>query len=301
FRVDGMLFAKLLLSPHPHARVTRIDTTAAMALPGVKAIVTADDLPAPSDAVNDNGQLILANLDGEVALTKEPVYQGQPILAVAAVDEVTAADAIEKIDIEFEPLPFTVDPLVSLRPGGPNARTKGNYWFIPPPAPPAPAGQGQAQNPPRPEIREAKWTPAELAEADAGRLPMMADAPEKWAYGDVEAGFKDAALVLDETFVTNDTSHQTMETRTAMAYWENGKVHVYTGTQSTAQTVIGVARWIGIPPEDVVVVSEYTGGGFGSKITGAISLMIPALLAKKANAPVMMRITREEEHYIGRA
>ena len=85
-----------------------------------------------------------------------------------------------------------------------------------------------------------KWTAAELAEADAGRLPMMADAPEKWSYGDVEAGFKEAALVLDETFVTPDTSHQTLETRTVMAYWQNGKVHVYTGTQSTAQTVLGV-------------------------------------------------------------
>jgi len=298
FRVEGMLFAKLLLSPHPHARVTRLDTTAAMAVPGVKAVLTADDLPAPADAINDNGQQILANLDGEVALTKEPVYQGQPILAVAAVDEVTAAEAIEKIVIEYEALPFAVDPLVSLRPGGPNARTKGNYWFIPPP--PAP-GTPPPASPPRPEIKEMKWTPAEVAEADAGRLPMMEKAPEAWAYGDLEAGFKEAALVLDETFVTPDTSHQTLETRTAMAYWQNGKVHVYTGTQSTAQTVTGVSRWVNVKPEDVVVVSEYTGGGFGSKITGAISLMIPVLLAKKANAPVMMRITREEEHYIGRA
>jgi xanthine dehydrogenase molybdenum-binding subunit len=301
FRADGMIFAKLLLSPLPHARITRLDVTAAAAMPGVKAILTADDLPKPSDSINDNGQVIFANLDGEVALTNEPVYQGQPILAVAAVDEVTAADAIEKIEIDYEPLPFAVDPLVSLRPGGPNARLKGNYWFIPPPAPPAPAGQGgQAQNPPRPEVREIKWTAAEASEFDAGRLPMMADAPEKWSYGDLDAGFKEAALVLDETYVTPDTSHQTLETRTVMAYWQNGKVHVYTGTQSTAQTVTGVARWVGIPPEDVVVVSEYTGGGFGSKITGAISLLIPVLLAKKANVPVMMRISREEEHFIGR-
>ena len=297
FRAEGMLFAKLLLSPHPHARVTRLDTTAAMAVPGVKAILTADDLPAPADAVNDNGQLILANLDGEVALTKEPVYQGQPILAVAAVDENAAAEAIERIEIEYEPLPFVVDPLVSLRPGGPNARTKGNYWFIPPPTP---AGAKPPQSPPRPEIREMKWTPAEVTDADAGRLPMMEGAPEAWAYGDLDAGFKEAALVLDETFVTPDTSHQTLETRTVMAYWQNGKIHVYTGTQSTAQTVLGVSRWVNVPPENVVVVSEYTGGGFGSKITGAISLTIPVLLAKKANAPVMMRITREEEHYIGR-
>jgi xanthine dehydrogenase molybdenum-binding subunit len=300
FRAEGMLFAKLLLSPLPHARVKRLDTSAAMAMPGVKAILTFDDLPKPADSINDNGQVIFANLDGEVPITNEPVYQGQPILAVAAVDEVTAADAIERIQIDFEPLPFAVDPLVSLRPGGPNARTKGNYWFIPPPAPASPAG-GQAQNPPRPEIKELKYTDAELAAAKDGQLPIMNDAPEKWAYGDLEAGFKEAALVLDETYVSPDTSHQTLETRTCMAYWQNGKLHIYTGTQSTAQTVGGVARWVGIPPENVVVVSEYTGGGFGSRITGAISLIVPALLAKKANAPVMMRISREEEHYIGRA
>src|SRR4029077_8443226 len=163
FRADGMLFAKLLLSPLPHARVKRLDLSAAKAKPRGQTILTADDRPKPADSINDNGQVIFANLDGEVPLTNEPVYQGQPILAVAAVDEVTAADAIEKIQIDFEPLPFVVDPLVSLRPGGPNARTKGNYWFIPPPAP-APAGGGQAQNPPRPEIKKLKYTEAEIAE-----------------------------------------------------------------------------------------------------------------------------------------
>ena len=301
FRAEGMIFAKLLLSPLPHARVTRLDLSAALAVPGVKAILTADDLPAAADAVNDNGQLILANLDGEVALTNEPVYQGQPILAVAAVDEVTAADAIEKIQIEFQPLPFVVDPLESLRPGGPNARTRGNYWNIPAPAPAAQGGGGgRGQNPPRPEIRGLKFTDAEFAEAKDGRLPVMREAPEKWSYGDLDAGFKNAALVLDETFVTPDTSHQTLETRTVMAYWQNSKVYVYTGTQSTAQTVLGVSRWVGVDPANVVVISEYTGGGFGSKITGAISLVIPVLLSKKANAPVMMRVSREEEHYIGR-
>jgi len=67
------------------------------------------------------------------------------------------------------------------------------------------------------------------------------------------------------------------------------------------QTVASVARWVGIPASQVVMISEYTGGGFGSKIPGAISMCIPALLSKKANAPVMMRITREDEHFIGRA
>src|SRR5215469_8250439 len=129
----------------------------------------------------------------------------------------------------------------------------------------------------------------------------MGKVTDEWSFGDVDGGFKNAALVLDETFVTPNSSHQCLETRSALAYWQNGKVYVYTGTQSTAQTVPAIARWLNIDAGKVVFVSEYTGGGFGSKITGAISLVIPALLAKKANAPVMMRLSREEENYIGRA
>ena len=125
FRAEGMLFCKLLLSPMPHARVKRIHTDAALAMPGVKAILTANDLPAPADTLTDNGTVIKASKWGERGLTNEPVYQGEPILAVAAVDELTAAEAIEKIEIDFEPLPFVVDPLDSLRPGGPNPRIDG--------------------------------------------------------------------------------------------------------------------------------------------------------------------------------
>src|SRR5215470_9487288 len=102
FRADGMLFCKLLLSTVPHARVRRIDTSAALAMPGVKAILTQDDLPAPADSMNDNGQVIKANLRAERGLTMEPLYEGEPILAVAAVDELTAAEAIEKIKIDYE-------------------------------------------------------------------------------------------------------------------------------------------------------------------------------------------------------
>jgi len=289
FRAEGMLFCKLLLSPMPHARVKRIDMKAALAMPGVKAILTANDLPAPADTLTDNGTVIKASKWGERGLTNEPVYQGEPILAVAAVDELTAAEAIEKIHIDFELLPFVVDPLDTLRPGGPNPRTDGNVWTRP-----------NGQNPGPPVVTELKWTKADFAELDKGRLPM-GKSPDEWSYGDVESGFKNAALVLDQTFVTPDTSHQTLETRSALAYWQNGKVYIYTGTQSTAQTLPAIARWLNMSPDNVVFVSEYTGGGFGSKITGGVSMIIPALLAKKTNAPVMMRISREEETFIGRA
>src|SRR4026209_1033546 len=75
FRAEGMLFAKLLLSPMPHARVVRIDTSAAEAMPGVKAIFRADELPAPADTLTDLGQTIRANQKGERALTNEPLYE----------------------------------------------------------------------------------------------------------------------------------------------------------------------------------------------------------------------------------
>ncbi len=86
-----------------------------------------------------------------------------------------------------------------------------------------------------------------------------------------------------------------------MAYWRNGKLYLHGSTQSVARTVDPIANWVGIDPADVVLISAYCGGGFGSKGAGAVSMSIPALLSKKANAPVMMRISREEEHYIGRA
>src|SRR6476659_1278100 len=102
FRVEGMLFCKLLLSPVPHGRVKHLDVSKALAMPGVKAILTQDDLPAPADTVTDLGVVIKANKLGEKALTWEPLYHGEPVLAVAAVDEYTAAEAIEAIDIEVD-------------------------------------------------------------------------------------------------------------------------------------------------------------------------------------------------------
>jgi CO/xanthine dehydrogenase Mo-binding subunit len=244
------------------------------------------------------GVTIKANKQGEKALTMQPLYQGEPILAVAAVDELTAAEAIEKIEIEFEHLPFAIDPLDTLRPGGPNPRVEGNVW-IKEQAPPAKPGE-KPPGPPPPHVGELKWTTADFAELKQGRLPM-GKPQDEWSYGDIEAGFKDAAFVLDETFTTPDTSHETLEPRTALAYWQNGKVFVHMGTQSTVQTLAGLGRWLNMDPSQIVLISEYTGGGFGSKATGYVFAIIPALLSKKANAPVMMRISREEELFIGRA
>jgi xanthine dehydrogenase molybdenum-binding subunit len=280
FQADGMLFCKLLLSPEPHARVRNIDARAALAMKGVAAVLTADELPAPQPEKDPSGSNV--SDDGERGLTNEPVFEGEPILAVAAVDEFTAAEAIEKINVDLELLPFVIDPLDSLRPGGPNARTQGNIF---------PVGGG---------MKTLKWTHQDLKEVAAGRIPWDAKAAEEMAVGDVEAGFKQAAFILDETLFQQSTPHQPLETRSAMAYWQNGKLYLYGSTQSVAQTVPQLATWVGVDPSQIVLICEYCGGGFGSKALGANSMAIPALLAKKTSRPVMMRISREEETYIGR-
>ncbi len=218
----------------------------------------------------------------EFALTDEPVYEGEPILAIAADSEELAAEAIEKIIVDFEPLPFAIDPLESLRPGSPNGRTEGNVFV-------------------GPSMRTVKWTPEQMAMVDAGKFPHDAEATETAVFGDVEQGFKEADLIVERDMYQQTTSHQPLESRSAMAYWQNGKCYVHVSTQSLARTVASVAGWVGIKPDELVLISEYTGGGFGSKIPGAQSMAIPALMSKKLNGrPVMMRVSRAEETYIGR-
>ena len=279
FRAEGMLFTKLLLSPMPHARVRNIDATAALAMPGVHAILTEDDCPDPS--INDAGNTVAVNIKPFMVLTNEPVYQGEPILAVVADDELTAAEAIERIQVDLEPLPFVVDPIEAMRPGSDNPREQGNVWV---------------DN----QVESIKWTDEEWREVEEGRLPFR-EAPDTWEVGDVEAGFEEADLIVDETLVSPSNNHDCMEPRSTMAYWQNGKLYLHTSTQSIPTVVPTLAKYVGIPPSDLIMIAEYCGGGFGSKCGGASSAAIPALLARKTGRPVMMRISRAEEQCLGSA
>jgi CO/xanthine dehydrogenase Mo-binding subunit len=270
FRADNMAFCKTLTSPIPHAKIKSIDTSEALKMKGVLGILTADDVPQfPPPALP--------------ILAKDEVYYiGDPILAVAAENEQIAADAIEAIKIDFQQLPHVVDPLESLFPGGPNARTAGNVA----------AGQIKLQT--------VKWDAADFASAGDTKMPM-GHAAEEWSYGDVDAGFKNAKVTIEESFVTGTYSHNCMETRTAFAYWQGGKCFLHGSNQSHTAAIANIARYIGIPPENLVLIAEYCGGGFGSKIPGYPNMAIAALLSKKINRPLMHRITRTDEYGIGAA
>lgn len=268
YKVDGMVYARLLTSPMPHARVTSIDASAALAMAGVVGILTADDVyptQAPSPAL----------------LTNEPVYVGDPILAIAAVDEKTAENAIAAIKLELEPLPFTVDPIDSLRPGGPSARPEGNVFSSR-------------------EMKSVSWTQGDVERFVTGQEPS-GPAPYEWSYGDLEAGFDNAEVVLEESFVTTGYAHMSMEPRSVLSYWQNGKCHVHGSTQSQSFVVPFLAKMLGIEQADLVFVAEYCGGGFGSKIGAYPVLAIPGYFSRKIGRPVMLRISREEEYYVGSA
>ena len=274
FKVEGMVFCRLLVSPMPHGKVNSIDATEALAMPGVIGILTADDLP-PTTSPN------------KPILTNEPHYVGEPILALAAESETLAQDALEKIKLDMQPLPFTVDPLESLYPGGTNARTDGNV-------------AGNKNFTAAPYVKEMKWTARDFAAVKEGQLPM-GQAEEEWTYGDVKGNLEKADYTLDESFVTAGTSHNCMETRSALSYWQNGKCFVHASSQSQAFSLPFLAGMIGIAPQDLVFVSEYCGGGFGSKLSAFTEMSIPAHVSKKINRPVMMRISRAEEHFVGSA
>jgi len=272
FRPEGMVFAKLLLSPMPHARVKSIDASKARQLPGFLGILTADELPGEVTPPNER------------PLTNEPLYVGEPILAVAALDETTAADAVELIEVDLEPLPFVLDPLESLKPDGPNARLEGNV-----------RRRRDGEN----RLETLKWTQADFDAAGTDGLPM-GEPIDEWTVGDLDAGFAAADLVTEDVVMAQSMTHHPLETRTTAAYWDNGKCYVYGSTQSHIRTKVNLASQLGLDPDELVFIGEYCGGGFGSKIAGSPSMQIPAVFSKKIGRPVMMRITRYEENYIGR-
>ena len=173
---------------------------------GVLGILTPDDVPQQPGAIAADPR-------------EGAMYIGEPILAVAAVDETTAQDAIEKIKVDLEPLPFTVDPLQSLFPGGPNARSDGNVGL------PVPAAF-------QPRRCRSSSGPRRISRRRAMASCRWARPVEEWSYGDVEAGFKTVEARIDETFVTASISHHSMEPRSCMAYWQNGKCFVHGSSQS---------------------------------------------------------------------
>ena len=263
----GHAVRKLLLSPMPHARVTSIDASAALAMPGVKAHPhrrrsAGGRRPAPTSAKTSSAiahHRARPHQRADVRRRADSRGGGRRRTDGGRGDREDRRSSSSRCR-------SSVDPIESLRPGSPNARTHRQRVdaSAPPPAPPRRRTRRSAAPPPRPEVQELKWTEADFAAAPDGQLPMGKHTTSGRTATSTPASRRRRSCSI-ETWVGQNTSHQALEPRSAMAYWQNGKLYLHAGTQSTVQTVPSIARWVGIDQKDVVLISEYTGGGFGSK------------------------------------
>ncbi len=283
YKREGMVFARILTSPLPAGRVVNIDASEALRMDGVVGIITADDLPPVAPP-------------GNPALASEYVtYVGQPILAVAATSEEIAESALDRIRVDFERRDFVTDPLESLTPGGKNCYPDGNVLV-------RSNRTGEDGVTTRvAEIQDIKWPQSAVDAIRAGQEPVGGEFTTEWAFGDLDAGFAEAAAIVEEPFVTIGYPHHSLEARTGMAYWENGKCYFHGSSQSQSANNAGLARMLGIDLADLVFINEATGGGFGSKIGPYPFMAITGYFSRILNRPVQLRITREQEFYIGSA
>ena len=246
-QVPGMLYARVLRSPHPHARIRRIDASKALALPGVKAILTHENCDVVWGSGDSKNKRYLFN---------NPVrFAGDAVAAVAAVDRHVAEDAIRLIDVDYEVLPFVLDPEEALKPGAVEIQPGGNL---------SPDNRGQRK-------------------------------PETYRHGNLEQGFAEADQVFEDHYTSVHLNNAQLEIRAGVAQWDGGKLTVYSPTQGIANCRTEIARDLKLPLENVRVICEYMGGGFGNKNQCQDSDLIVAMLARKAGAPVKLEFTRKED------
>ena len=260
-RLPGMLYARVLRSPHPHARIRSIDTSRAEALPGVRAVVTHETHKLIyssgsiaggrqySDAAKDVTRNVRYMFDNPVR------FVGQPVAAVAAVDRHVAEEALQLIEIDYEELPFVIDPEEALEPGAPLIWPEGNLALD---------GANQAR-------------------------------PSGGTSGDPEAGFRAADQVFEDRYTTAFVQDGQMEPRSALAQWEGDKVTIYTPTQGISNCRHDNARDLGLEDHQVQIICKYMGGGFGDKNGSYYFDLIAATLAKEADAPVLLELTRKDD------
>jgi len=266
--LPGMLYAKLLRSPHAHARIRRIDTARAAALEGVVAVVTAADLP-PLDA-----RRVASNRAYNLLAAQEVVFAGQPVVAVVARDPAAAEEALGLIEVEYEELPAVLDPLEALKEDSPLARSS----------------LGDAD-------RSESWAHAAVGveEKEARGRPTNVASRLRFTRGDVEQGFAQADLVVERTYRTPVVHQGYIEPHATVVDYDaaSGDMTIYTATQGQFFVRDEIARMFQLPETKVRVVGLELGGGFGGKMFLFQGLC--AALALVVKKPVKLVLTRTED------
>src|SRR5215212_446199 len=265
--LPGMLQARLLRSPHAHARIKRIDVSKAKALPGVRAILTAADIPELEPSAKTRGHAMMA--------IDRAVFAGQPVAAVAA-DELSIADeALELIEVEYEVLPAAVDPIKSMSPSAPRVSDEGTE-----------ADTSEA-------LAHSGIAPTE---SETGQNAPNVAQKSSLGRGDVAAAMAEADFVLEKTYHVPMVHQGYIETHGAVADYNRatGQVTVWATTQGSFNTRSEIADILHIPESNIKVIPLECGGGFGAKIR-ALTEPITVLLSKATGRPVKYMMTRREE------
>jgi len=258
--IEGMLHLKLVRSPHAHARIVAISKDAALAVPGVHAVFTWEDVPRRlfTTAIHDDYH---CDPNDTYILDNVVRFVGQRVVAVVAESEAAADEGCQQIVVEYETLPAVFDPEEAMRVGAPVLHDKGGDSYIG-----------------RPERNI-------LVEIHGG-------------VGDVEAGFAEAEVIHEATYAAHRVHHAQLETHATITWIdEQQRLNVRTSSQSPFIAKSKLCYLFSLHPENVRVFCERVGGGFGGK-QEVLTEDICTLATLKTGRPVQFEFTREEE-FIG--
>ena len=265
-QLPGMLYARFVSSPVPHAKIVAIDTSAAEKHPGVKAVHVLE---------NVLGQAELEDKSKEIP-SRYPIvrYAGQPIAAVAATTPAAALEAAHLVKVQYDAIPFVVDPEKAREPNSPLV------------FPGAAAEAGSAGG---------GGGPADVSQTGNVRGPNRGRRPGQ--KGDLDKGFAASAAIVEAEYRTQVQTHSALETHGVVADWKPDGLSVYASTQGTMSVRDELAEIFNLPKTKIRVLTEYMGGGFGAKFGAGNVGAVATHLSKKAGAPVRLFCDRKEEHW----
>jgi len=261
-QLAGLVFGRYLRSPHAHAKIKRIDTSAAERMPGVVAVVTGRDFPNLRDKIAElgEGSVNLQHLGANCLAQEKVLYKGHAVAAVAARSVHEAEAAVRAIRVEYEVLPHVTSVVEAMKPSAPLLH---------------------------PELRTN-------AMGKLGDQPTNIGTHLHFAQGDVAVGFQQADVIVEREFHTASVHQGYIEPQVSTALWNaDGHLTVWTSTQGSFTARAQTAELLQIPVSQVTVVPCEIGGGFGGKIA-VYTEPVAALLSRKCGRPVKLAMTREE-------
>src|SRR5256885_1524459 len=267
----GLLHAKLLRSPHAHARIIKIDVSKARVLPGVRAVLAAADIPELKKKAPTRAHAVLA--------IDRVVFAGQPVAAVAADEPAIAEEALDLIEVQYEVLPVSADPLEAMKPGAPPVADSGTE---------ADTSEAQAHGSVAGVASEAK--PAKAVNISQ---------PPRLQRGDVAKALAESDVVIEKTYRVPMVHQGYLEPHAVLAQWDTaGNLTLWASTQGSFNTRSEVADVLEISENRIRVIPMECGGGFGGQIR-PLCEPIPAILARATPPPGPYGMTRREELQAG--